>query len=109
MVDFKRCSILQDFPAKTTASMALSRQPRSPREAAELYMEARQQILLQCEPYVKIMIDLRNLQSVRYQVTEDGGLAEQEVLWREGDKKLYDQCQEMIDFIGRQIKGPGGE
>jgi len=81
---------------------------RSPEAAARHYEGVKREFLLRCEPYVRIMMDLRNMQSVRYQVSEHGGMMEMEVLWREKDKQMYDQCQDMIDQIREQYQPGGG-
>ena len=110
---FKRCSILQEAAARTsgasTATMLQARRFRSPEDAARYYLEVQRELLIRCEPYVRIMMDLRSMQAVRYQVQEAGGLVEVDVMWREKDKQMYDQCQEMIDYMRTQYQLKEGE
>ena len=91
--------------SQQTATAAMQAGPffRSPEDAALHYDALRREYILRCEPYVRIMCDLRNIQSVSYKmrILPGGGYGEMEteVLWREKDKQMYDQCQEMIDQI----------
>jgi len=80
---------------------------RSQEDAVRFYEDQRREFLARCEPFVKVMVEIRMMQPMRYFIAE-GRHIEPEILWMPGSKETYDLCQQMIDHIKQQYL-PGGE
>lgn len=80
----------------------------SDRQIAERAHRIQEEFLAAAAPYLRIMSDLKHLQSKRYARTPEGGYAGPEILWQPEWKEIYDQAEEMVNRLREEYIAKAG-
>lgn len=66
--------------------------------------QLRERFLTAAAPYIRIMMDARSLQPVRWIKRPDGHIDGPEIMWQPGWKEIYDQAEQALGRIREEFE-----